>query len=304
MSQGTKIVAVVLFVLFVGTGVYYLTLSPASPPGSPAGKVAGNAAEPAAKPSSARDPGSITMNPPAPRIADPLAPGASSGAAPAASATSPAAVGAVSGSTPSASASGTGATPPRITLGPGGAPASVMPPLAFSRPAAPPAATAPGVPPVRPTAAVPAVTPAPVVAADATPPTSPTSATAGPREHVVASGETLSSIAARFLGSESRWAEIAKANPGVNPNSMRVGTKLAIPSVASASPSSGTRTASAPAASAGEYVVKAGDTLTGIARQTMGSADWESIYEANRSVIGTNPAALRVGMRLSIPKRS
>jgi nucleoid-associated protein YgaU len=174
-----------------------------------------------------------------------------------------------------------------------------MPPLAFNRPAAAPAATAPGVPPVRPTAAVPAVTPAPVVAADATPPTSPTSATAGPREHVVASGETLSSIAARFLGSESRWAEIAKANPGVNPNSMRVGTKLAIPSVASGSPSAGTRTASA-----SDYVVKAGDTLTGIARQTMGSADWESIYEANRSVIGANPAALRVGMRLSIPKRS
>jgi nucleoid-associated protein YgaU len=170
-----------------------------------------------------------------------------------------------------------------------------MPPLAFNRTAAPPAAT-PATPP--------AVTPAPVVAADATPPTSPTSATAGPREHVVASGETLSSIAARFLGSESRWAEIAKANPGVNPNSMRVGTKLAIPSVASGSPSAGTRTASAPAASAGDYVVKAGDTLTGIARQTMGSADWESIYEANRSVIGANPAALRVGMRLSIPKRS
>jgi LysM repeat protein len=280
MSQGTKIVAVVLFVLFVGTGVYYVTLSPAKPATPPAAK----ATEPAPpKPPPARDPGSIVMNPAtgagpsAPRIADPLAAG------------------------------GSIANPPRVALGSGGTPVSVMPPLTMTRPSAPAAptatvsvATVPGVPEVLPTAPAPAVTSAPAVASR---PTLPTSATVGPREHVVASGETLSSIAARYLGSGNRWAEIAKANPGVNPNSMRVGTKLNIP--AASAPVADSRAASTPsAASANEYVVKAGDTLTGIARQTLGSADWESIYEANRSVIGSNPAALRVGMRLAIPKRS
>jgi nucleoid-associated protein YgaU len=141
-----------------------------------------------------------------------------------------------------------------------------------------------------------------------------TSTTAGAREHVVASGDTLSSIAARYLGSETRWEEIAKANPSVNPNSMRVGTKLSIPAGGSSptrasATTTGTATTAAStggsAASSGqEYVVKPGDTLTGIARTTLGNADWEAIYEANRSVIGPNPAALKVGMKLSIPKRS
>lgn len=119
----------------------------------------------------------------------------------------------------------------------------------------------------------------------------------------MANGDTLSSIAARYLGSEARWEEIAKANPGVNPNSMRVGTKLRIPEGGSStSTASAASPSSAPAAN--EYVVKPGDTLTGIARQTLGNADWEAIYEANRAAIGPNPAALKVGMRLSIPKRS
>jgi nucleoid-associated protein YgaU len=95
---------------------------------------------------------------------------------------------------------------------------------------------------------------------------------------------------------------------------MRVGTKLSIPAGGSSptrasATTTGTATTAAStggsAASSGqEYVVKPGDTLTGIARTTLGNADWEAIYEANRSVIGPNPAALKVGMKLSIPKRS
>ena len=52
-------------------------------------------------------------------------------------------------------------------------------------------------------------------------------------------GDTLSGIVQRLLGSESKWTGIAKANPSIDPNRMRVGMKRCIPSqyfVASAAP--------------------------------------------------------------------
>lgn len=324
MTQGTKIVAVVLFVLFVGTGIYYVTLSPAKPasPSAPKATVPpANAVE--------RNPGSITMGMPsspsstaadgASRVADPLAAGSGGGTSLSAPTAAPAGAPLASGTpslsgpvgVPSPAPAPTGASG-RVALGPAGTPTSVMPPLTVSRSGAPsnPKAsgvTAPGVSTVRPASPPSALSDAPTLASN---PSAATSASNSVREHVVASGDTLSSIAARYLGSEAKWEEIAKANPGINPNAMKVGAKLSIPSGSIASASSARApSTSAPAPTtapvpSNEYVVKAGDTLTRIARQTLGSADWESIYEANRSVIGPNPAALRVGMKLSIPKRS
>jgi nucleoid-associated protein YgaU len=51
-----------------------------------------------------------------------------------------------------------------------------------------------------------------------------------------------------------------------------------------------------------EYVVQPGDTLRSIAQQRYGDSEaWSKIYEANRALIGPNPDALQVGMRLRIP---
>jgi nucleoid-associated protein YgaU len=49
------------------------------------------------------------------------------------------------------------------------------------------------------------------------------------------------------------------------------------------------------------YVVRAGDTLSGISRKFYGTPDqWRKIYQANRDILkGGN--ALRVGQRLVIP---
>jgi nucleoid-associated protein YgaU len=92
-------------------------------------------------------------------------------------------------------------------LRPGSAPAAV----ALSAPAAPPAA---------------AETPAVVAPAPA-----PDSAPAGPRIHVVASGDSLSSISRRYYGTANRWTEILEANRGTiaNPNVLVVGTPLRVP---------------------------------------------------------------------------
>jgi nucleoid-associated protein YgaU len=50
----------------------------------------------------------------------------------------------------------------------------------------------------------------------------------------------------------------------------------------------------------GTYVVKPGDTLSGIA-QKLGIADWRRLYEANRAVIGPDPNRIFPGQTLIIP---
>ncbi|MET8755440.1 peptidoglycan DD-metalloendopeptidase family protein [Streptomyces sp. NPDC004667] len=54
------------------------------------------------------------------------------------------------------------------------------------------------------------------------------------------------------------------------------------------------------AGSAGTHTVVAGDTLHDIAT-AYGSAGWQALYEANRSVIGADPNVIRVGQVLTIP---
>jgi len=135
----------------------------------------------------------------------------------------------------------------------------------------------------------------------------------GESNYTVASGDTLGGIAQRFLGSESKWTVIAKANPSIDPNRMRVGTKLRIPSkdfaasaattvTPSATSNNNTNTSASTGTGTGNYVVRAGDTLSKIARTTYGnSKHWQKIYTANKNAIGNDPANLKVGMKLTIP---
>ena len=54
------------------------------------------------------------------------------------------------------------------------------------------------------------------------------------------------------------------------------------------------------------YVVKSGDTMSGIAKHELGSsARWPEIYRipANRKLIGPNPGIIRPGQRLVMPKK-
>ncbi len=63
------------------------------------------------------------------------------------------------------------------------------------------------------------------------------------------------------------------------------------------------RTATAPTTQV--YVVRSGDTLTGIARRFMGDGSWatvEKLYQMNRSTL-SDPDRLAVGMRLIVPTR-
>lgn len=49
------------------------------------------------------------------------------------------------------------------------------------------------------------------------------------KTHTIKLGDTLSSIAISSLGSANRWIEIHAANPGIDPEKLRVGTILILP---------------------------------------------------------------------------
>lgn len=126
------------------------------------------------------------------------------------------------------------------------------------------------------------------------------------REHVVANGDTMSVIAEKYLGDKNQWQLIAKANPLVDPARMAIGTKLVIPAKPTASngTAGGATKPTTPAGGANTHTIASGDTLISLARKFYGKDTlWELIYDANKKVIGDDPANLKVGMVLTIPAK-
>jgi nucleoid-associated protein YgaU len=132
--------------------------------------------------------------------------------------------------------------------------------------------------------------------------------------HVVKGGETLSDISKQHYGTTTKWKEIIKANPGIDPEGLKVGQKLKLPEIAGTTPapSTGTGTSgtgfgspstSAPASNpAATYTVKAGEYLEDIAQSQLGSRGaWKKLVDANP---GIDPKKLRVGQKLVIPGKS
>ncbi len=144
--------------------------------------------------------------------------------------------------------------------------------------------------------------------------------------HTVASGETLSTIAARYLGSESRWKELVKLNPGLDPHKLKIGMSIRVsgeaPVVAAApAQAAGTGGAAVPApvvpvkatpakpvaapASAAvpgrTHTVVKGDTLGAIAKKYLGSATRaDDLFAANKDILKSKDA-LKLGQVLRIP---
>ena len=58
----------------------------------------------------------------------------------------------------------------------------------------------------------------------------------------------------------------------------------------------------APKPATTRYTVKRGDNLSMIAQRFYGRQDWQKIYNANRSAIGSNPNLIHAGLVLTIPK--
>jgi len=134
-----------------------------------------------------------------------------------------------------------------------------------------------------------------------------TSPQAGAQQiHVVESGETLTSIASQYYGNGNKFKLILDANPGLNPNRLKLGAKLIIPAaretVINDAPAIDPMTPVTLDATK-HYRVEVGDSLHKIAFKLYGSTSaWVRLYEINRQLIGTDPARVKVGSVLQLPE--
>lgn len=140
--------------------------------------------------------------------------------------------------------------------------------------------------------------------------------------HVVAEGETLYGIAARYYGNGDLWPELLKANTQAADSEGRVfeGARLVIPQrggTAVAQVPQQARTAPQPAQTKpatnptaptnasggyGFYTIKPGDTLSEISQELMGTMRrMNELIELNRDQI-RDADDIRVGMKLRYPR--
>ncbi len=141
-----------------------------------------------------------------------------------------------------------------------------------------------------------------------TPPAKSTTPAAAPAgaDYTVKSGDTLEAIARAQLGDGQKWRAIVEMNPGLDPKALKVGQKLKMPAggTATAKESSAPASGAANSANNNTYTVQKGDTLVAIARKFYGGdSDWKRILDANSSVLKGDAAALRPGMKLTIPAK-
>ncbi|MEY3335376.1 MAG: hypothetical protein RL566_299 [Actinomycetota bacterium] len=143
-------------------------------------------------------------------------------------------------------------------------------------------------------------TPTPTPTPTSTPTQSAPVTTSPVTEYRVRAGDTLISIAARFAVSVSRLQSL---NGISNPNQLRVGQLLKIPTTSTSSPATSSPQPTQPATQSPSvspvvrtYQVQAGDTLWGIARKFGVSAD--ALAKLNGI---TNANLIKVGQTLKIP---
>jgi len=116
--------------------------------------------------------------------------------------------------------------------------------------------------------------------------------------YTVQKGDTLTGIAVRH---GLRWQDVVAVNPGISPNKLQVGQVIQLPgqvNLARPAPVTSSRPAVAPAPSRAEtvYVVKSGDTLSGIALKH--GVKTAAILEANEL---KDANKISVGQKLQIP---
>lgn len=120
------------------------------------------------------------------------------------------------------------------------------------------------------------------------------------KTHRVEPGESLWKISERYYGFGKHFEHIWKANQDKLPTPqsfLSVGSEIRIPPKP--------LTVSQPELGIGDstdvYVVQAGDTLSSIAEQTLGSSTlWLMLYNANRETV-PDPHRLSVGLKLRMP---
>jgi murein DD-endopeptidase MepM/ murein hydrolase activator NlpD len=110
-------------------------------------------------------------------------------------------------------------------------------------------------------------------------------------------------VAIDKLSGYYRSNAIGAVRPTPYTGSVTVTPKPATPKPATPNPVT-PKPAPKPVETDGEYTVKPGDTLSGISRAELKTANWRSLYEANKSVVGKNPNLIFPGQELDLPTLS
>ncbi len=126
--------------------------------------------------------------------------------------------------------------------------------------------------------------------------------------YTVRLNDDIMTIAKRLYGNSRHWQAIAKANPGVDPQRMRVGQKLLVPKDPGniqgvvVDDSGAGEPPRATESERIEHVVQKNDSLWKIAAAFYGDGTkWTIIRDANRDLVGDEGQRLRPGMTLTIP---
>ena len=116
-------------------------------------------------------------------------------------------------------------------------------------------------------------------------------------EHTVVKNDTFDTIAKKY-GVTVR--AIQAANPNVNPNTLRIGSKLKIPpkSAATASGVNGNGSTAVSAGSENTYTVKSGDTLSKIA------ASYHTTVRELQKLNDLPTTQIKVGQKLKVPPKA
>jgi len=123
-----------------------------------------------------------------------------------------------------------------------------------------------------------------------------------PRTYTVKAGDLLSTIAVEVYGDQSKWFDIAQANPTLDPKRLQVGQVIVLPDLDGNGGAGDEPRPPAPGRDQ-TYTVRPGDNLSRIAKRFYGDTEkWDLIYARNRKTIGPTPDSLKVGMELVIPQ--
>ena len=121
----------------------------------------------------------------------------------------------------------------------------------------------------------------------------------------VVAGDTLSRLAARYLGAADRWPEIMAANREMltRPEHLREGMTLRLPTTTSSLDPPRSAPKQVRGSDSPTYTVRTGDTLSSIARRVLNAPDrWNEIHRLNRRTL-SHPDDLRVGQVLVLPRK-
>lgn len=130
-------------------------------------------------------------------------------------------------------------------------------------------------------------------------------AVASTRTIDVKSGDTLSELASKHMGSAALWEDLLEANKDQlkDEHSLQVGMKLRVPGTTSQAqaPVAVDKPTTTRSSSGKTYTVKPGDNLTEIAEKMLGDGNrWREIFEANRDKM-QSADRVKVGQKLRIP---